>query len=43
LGQGPAATAASAAGWTETAVFTFAALVAVGIARRRASRLEERP
>jgi uncharacterized protein len=31
LSQGPAATTASAAGWTETAVFTVAALVAVWI------------
>jgi uncharacterized protein len=43
LSQGPAVTAASAAGWTETAVFTVAALVAVWITRRRASRPEERP
>jgi uncharacterized protein len=43
LSQGPAATTASAAGWTETAVFTVAALVAVWITRRRASRLQERP
>jgi uncharacterized protein len=42
LSQGPAATA-SAAGWTEAGVFTVAALVAVCITRRRASRLEERP
>jgi hypothetical protein len=38
LSQGPAATTASAAGWTEAAVFTVAALVAVWITWRRASR-----
>ena len=43
LGQGPAATTASAAGWTETAVFTVAALAAALIARRWASGLEQRP
>jgi uncharacterized protein len=43
LSQGPAATTASAAGRTETAVFIVAALVAVWITRQRASRLEERP
>jgi uncharacterized protein len=40
LSQGPAATAASAAGWTETAVFAVAALVAVCITRRRAFRAD---
>lgn len=43
LSQGPAATTASAEGWTEIGVFAVAALVAVWITRRRASRLEERP
>ncbi len=43
LNQGPAATTASAAGWTQTGVFAIAALVAVWMIRRRASRLEERP
>jgi membrane protease YdiL (CAAX protease family) len=43
LSQGPAATTASAAGRTETAVFIVAALVAVWITRQRASRLEKRP
>lgn len=42
LGQGPAATTASAAGWIETAVFTVAALVAALIAPRRASGPEQR-
>jgi hypothetical protein len=41
LSQAPAATTASAAGWTETAIFTGAALVAVWITRRRAPRMEE--
>jgi membrane protease YdiL (CAAX protease family) len=41
LSQAPAATTASAAGWTEIGVFTGAALVAVWITRRRASRLQE--
>ena len=43
LSQGPSATTASAAGWTETGVFVVAALVAVWLTRRRASRLEQRP
>jgi membrane protease YdiL (CAAX protease family) len=43
LSQGPAATTASAPGWTETAIFTVAALVAVWTTRQQASRLEERP
>jgi membrane protease YdiL (CAAX protease family) len=41
LSQGPAATTASAAGWTEIGVFTLAALAAVWITRQRASRLED--
>jgi membrane protease YdiL (CAAX protease family) len=41
LSQSHAATTASAAAWTETGVFAIAALVAVWITRRRASRLEE--
>ena len=41
LSQGPSATTASAAGWTETGVFAVAALVAVWITRRRVSRREE--
>jgi uncharacterized protein len=41
LSQAPAATTASAAGWTEAAIFTGAALVAVWITRRRAPRMEE--
>ena len=43
LSQAPAVTTASAAGWTQTAVFTGAALATVLVTRRRASRLEERP
>jgi membrane protease YdiL (CAAX protease family) len=42
LSQGHAATTANAAAWTETGVFAIAALVAVWMTRRRASRLEER-
>jgi membrane protein implicated in regulation of membrane protease activity len=41
LNQGPAATTASAEGWTQTGVFAIAAIVAVWITRRRAARLEE--
>jgi len=41
LSQGPHATIASVAGWIEAGVFAVAALVAVWITRRRASRLEE--
>jgi membrane protease YdiL (CAAX protease family) len=41
LSQGPSATTASAAGWTETGVFAIAALGAVWITRRRAAQLEE--
>jgi uncharacterized protein len=41
LSQAHAATTASAAAWTETGVFAIAALVAVTITRRRASRLEK--
>jgi uncharacterized protein len=41
LSQGPAANTASAAGWTEIGVFAVAALAAVWITRRRASRLED--
>jgi uncharacterized protein len=41
LSQGPAVTTASAAAWTQAAVFTVAALVGVWVTRRRASRLQE--
>ena len=41
LHQPPATTTASAAGWSEIGVFAGAALVAVWITRRRASRLQE--
>ena len=44
LGQGPAATTASATGWTETMVFTVAALVTAWIILQRASQqLRARP
>jgi membrane protease YdiL (CAAX protease family) len=43
LSQGPSATTASAAGWTETAVFAVAALVAVWITRRASRRKVHRP
>ena len=42
LSQEPATTTVSAAGWTEIGVFAGAALVAVWITRRPASRLQER-